>query len=415
MRFRRRVRVFPGLTLNFSGSGISATVGVPGLSVNMGRQGTFLNTGLPGTGLYNRQRIGARPPGNRSGSRSTTSARSNSSSRTGFNAAGSGSASTSHNPSPAEPAQLPGSAYVPYASEKTIGSAPMSALRSAGLEPLREQLEACYRERRELLQLHSQAEQELERWRKRRSLARWLLLGWVMPVFTRKINEAEEDRDALREQINACAVDLQCQHSPEMETAYQSLCQAFDGLARSGTIWDVTGEVPLDNTLTRTPQDTFTRRFAVQWKRTPLSILRCAHEALLVENANGEDILIYPGFFLLFNEEREFALIDLRELELQLDLVRFIEEGPVPPDARVVDHTWTRVNKDGSPDRRFRDNPRLPICLYVRLTWRSQGGLHETYLCTDGISAADFMGAFAEYQQLMPPWPVSETGPEQPA
>src|SRR5690606_39308372 len=60
MRFRRRVKLFPGVRLNFSLSGISTTIGVPGLSVNIGKRGTYLNTGIPGTGLYSRQKIGGR-------------------------------------------------------------------------------------------------------------------------------------------------------------------------------------------------------------------------------------------------------------------------------------------------------------------------------------------------------------------
>lgn len=46
MRFRRRVKLFPGVTLNFSKTGISTTVGVPGASLNFNKHGTFLNTSL---------------------------------------------------------------------------------------------------------------------------------------------------------------------------------------------------------------------------------------------------------------------------------------------------------------------------------------------------------------------------------
>lgn len=52
MRFRRKAKLFPGVYLNFSKSGISTTIGVPGASINLGKQGTYLNTGIPGTGLY---------------------------------------------------------------------------------------------------------------------------------------------------------------------------------------------------------------------------------------------------------------------------------------------------------------------------------------------------------------------------
>lgn len=62
IRFRKRIRLAPGIHLNLSGSGLSMSVGPRGASMTFGgRGGTYLNTGIPGTGLYSRQRIGASP------------------------------------------------------------------------------------------------------------------------------------------------------------------------------------------------------------------------------------------------------------------------------------------------------------------------------------------------------------------
>ncbi|MBI5430358.1 MAG: DUF4236 domain-containing protein [Nitrosomonadales bacterium] len=59
VRFRRSIKLAPGLRLNFSGSGVSLSAGPRGASVNFGSRGTFVNTGIPGTGLYSRSRLGA--------------------------------------------------------------------------------------------------------------------------------------------------------------------------------------------------------------------------------------------------------------------------------------------------------------------------------------------------------------------
>jgi hypothetical protein len=50
-RFYRRVRLAPGLTLNLSKRGVSASVGVRGAHVTVGRSGVRETVGLPGTGL----------------------------------------------------------------------------------------------------------------------------------------------------------------------------------------------------------------------------------------------------------------------------------------------------------------------------------------------------------------------------
>ena len=53
-RFRKRIKILPGINLNISKSGMSFNVGVKGANVTFGPNGTYVNTGVPGTGLYRR-------------------------------------------------------------------------------------------------------------------------------------------------------------------------------------------------------------------------------------------------------------------------------------------------------------------------------------------------------------------------
>ena len=56
-RYRKRIKILPGIHINISKSGISANVGVKGASVTFGPKGTYVNAGLPGTGLYRRDKV----------------------------------------------------------------------------------------------------------------------------------------------------------------------------------------------------------------------------------------------------------------------------------------------------------------------------------------------------------------------
>jgi hypothetical protein len=49
----------------------------------------------------------------------------------------------------------------------------------------------------------------------------------------------------------------------------------------------------------------------------------------------------------------------------------------VPKDATVTGSTWRYVNKKGGPDRRFKNNPEIPICAYEKLHVSSPTGLNE--------------------------------------
>ena len=50
-RFQKRVRVLPGITLNFSRKGVSTSIGRRGARVTLGHGKTRSTVGIPGTGI----------------------------------------------------------------------------------------------------------------------------------------------------------------------------------------------------------------------------------------------------------------------------------------------------------------------------------------------------------------------------
>jgi hypothetical protein len=57
VRFRRSIKVFPGVKINIGKRGISTSVGMRGAHLTFGKNGTYLSTGIPGTGLSQRTKI----------------------------------------------------------------------------------------------------------------------------------------------------------------------------------------------------------------------------------------------------------------------------------------------------------------------------------------------------------------------
>ncbi|WP_201771338.1 DUF4236 domain-containing protein [Pedobacter antarcticus] len=55
--YRRRIKIIPGVHLNFSKSGISTSIGIKGSNITFGKKGTYINTGIPTLGIYNRQKL----------------------------------------------------------------------------------------------------------------------------------------------------------------------------------------------------------------------------------------------------------------------------------------------------------------------------------------------------------------------
>jgi hypothetical protein len=62
-RFRRSVKIAPGLRLNFGKRGVSMSAGPRGAAVNIGSQGARVRTSILGTGIsYSQKLTGAREP-----------------------------------------------------------------------------------------------------------------------------------------------------------------------------------------------------------------------------------------------------------------------------------------------------------------------------------------------------------------
>lgn len=89
----------------------------------------------------------------------------------------------------------------------------------------------------------------------------------------------------------------------------------------------------------------------------------------------GRTVYLLPDRMLV-KDGRTYADVDYRSLQVDFRHERFIETGRVPRDAAVVDWTWRFVNKNGGPDRRFKDNARLPVMNYGQVEIRGSTGLH---------------------------------------
>lgn len=51
LRFKKSIKIFPGVRINLSKTGISTSVGVRGATINFSKRGTRATVGIPGSGL----------------------------------------------------------------------------------------------------------------------------------------------------------------------------------------------------------------------------------------------------------------------------------------------------------------------------------------------------------------------------
>lgn len=60
-RFRRSVKLFPGVRLNLGKRGASVSVGPRGAKLTIGPTGTRATIGIPGTGISYTEKVASRP------------------------------------------------------------------------------------------------------------------------------------------------------------------------------------------------------------------------------------------------------------------------------------------------------------------------------------------------------------------
>ena len=382
VRFQHRVQLFPGVRLNFSGGGLSVTLGVPGASVNVGQHGSILNLGIPGTGVSYRQRLGgpSRP------------------------------VEAPEHSSPQEPGfsgYRPRSAPDPLAPGATeIRSATVERLTSEDLAGLKRLLSEASSTRERLTREATAAvTARAEAWRTYQRSAKFplsLVSKRRLPGLQAAYEAAEEELAETVARLDGCRVAVDFAFDEAALTAWNALVAAHATLSRCSVIWDVTSEAAVDRVKTRSSASKAIQRRPIRLSRGGAPVVASSWAGLRIGNANGEDLEIFPGFCLIRQRGgSDFALLDLRELDLQVWRQRFVEDEQVPPDAAVVDTTWSKVNKNGERDRRFADNRQIPIMAYGQLAFRSRTGLHEEYMASSAEAAVAFGAAFAGMQQAL--------------
>jgi Protein of unknown function (DUF4236) len=381
LRFRRSMKLFPGVRLNFSGGGISTTIGVRGASVNLGKRGAHLNVGIPGSGLSYRTQIF--PTQNQP--------------------------SASDRRSPLNPASIPAVApalvpqQFPQVIEGEIRSADLSHLTSPGLEEFKRLINEATLRRMTLSQCVTDRGEELvESERSLRNAQRFLIrLFYSNNKTARLADNVREKRLNLREaqaDLAKCAIDVDFAFDQATFDAFAALLRVFDELRSSAFIWDITGSVDTNRVKERTLATQTVSRIPVKLALAKSEIIDSAYPALLFPNANGDDLYIYPGFVMTKSKGSDFALVDIRELNVLLRISRFVEEETVPPDSTIVDQTWKKTNKDGSPDRRFSDNYSIPIVKYGQLWFSSSTGLNEAFMFSSVAKTEAFIAGIDRYR-----------------
>lgn len=199
-------------------------------------------------------------------------------------------------------------------------------------------------------------------------ISEWIIISWLLLGIM--VTYAFSIRDILNK-----SVVLFYEFDSEMEFAYKQLHKTASKLAESAAVWHIesSGKVydkkyhaGASNLVSR--NKTFIKKASPPYVKTNIET---------VSIGVGRQILhFFPDRILVYDTEGVGA-VGYSDLSVDIAQSRFIEDESVPIDAKIVDRTWKHVNKNGGPDKRFKDNKELPICMYENITLSSKSGLNE--------------------------------------
>jgi hypothetical protein len=183
---------------------------------------------------------------------------------------------------------------------------------------------------------------------------------------------------------------------PAAASAWDELRAAFDNLQRVALIRNIAAEQR---------GDVDAKRNAGAGTLVSSTDIRCTVGMLPRVKSNVEVPVLPAGretlyFFpdrLIVTAAGQYGAVPYDILRAEASTTRVIEGSARPSDAEQVDTTWRFVNKSGGPDRRYRDNPQLPIYEYGVLDLESPSGLRERFHVSRAESAGAVAAAITAY------------------
>jgi hypothetical protein len=272
---------------------------------------------------------------------------------------------------------------------------------SKNFEELRNQITEVYNKRVALLNKLKSAKRKLFFL----SLIHYLSYLFVVGFFYKNIAEKRKEQQAkvgeIDEQLSDNFIKLEFADKSQLEKSWLNCIDAFEELMESEKIWDITYTEGVDKVKARTIAETATKRTLIKRKEGEIEFVKSDLTPLFLPNANGPDLFFFPTFLVLFKDNQKFGIFDLKEIKTTLRLFGYIEEGKVPNDTEVIDHTWKKSNKDGSRDKRFKDNYQIPIVKYGEMLFETESGLEESFFFSNFDAFTNFAKKYEYHVSLL--------------
>lgn len=228
--------------------------------------------------------------------------------------------------------------------------------------------------------------------------------GFISRLFVKKdtielmaldLQDKQKELENLHQQLSLLIIDVDSFNENLNKDIYNKLLESFKTLSNSNKIWNITSIVK-NIELKSSASNTVDRR-EVRCSTRHLEFIKSEFPAMHLQDNLGNDLYIYTAGIIHFNGKENISYNRFSELQFTFRQQRFIEPKiSVPADSKIVDYAWEKVNKDGTPDMRFKGNFQTPVVRYGYLNF-SINDVDEIYHVSNYESAEKFAEYFQEY------------------
>ena len=342
--FRKRKQLIPGVTLNFSKSGVSTTLGGRGLSLNLGKKGAVATASIPGTGVYYKKNL-----------------------------------SSKTRKSKPETQTLPSSQHESPVLE--LESA-LRLITSDSLLPIQLRLEETWLQKANIGSEYIKARSKRRWLGVKRILSILLIFGLFIKSLKIAHKKAIETEVQAKKEFDEFTIEPEFSMAPAVVETLDEIQDALAEIIQCHVTWEITSQ----NTSDRREQvkNRSYGNITTESVRINTGFSRCLlftddKEYLSFHLSDRAIIFFFPAFLILYRDTHDFALIDYADIETDYTNILKPERAGYPNDARFIEYTWDKVNKNGQPDKRFKDNRQIPVVEYLDLFLISQTGLSRGF------------------------------------
>lgn len=397
IRYRKRVKVAPGVYLNLSKTGVSTTIkAVKGVSVNIGKNGTYLNTGIPGTGLYSRNKI--------SSSNKTTTGDGGSAvvflgcgfvtciAVCGAVAAIRGLAdnpvwwiigaivcvfliiclvitefSERKDVSRKKKAE-------PFVWDTEIEKVSSVIADTKDVTGLMIEILKSYKDCL-LLGKQIEGEEKVLKFLKKKHKAKYNSL----------ITEKEKNIQDLHEQLEKTRFDACKEMSDVSIRSYEKMCNKFDQMMTACSVLLCNDKKNMD----------------VEFSHGVFDFIKCPVDVPVISITQLEEsIYLYPLFTLVAKSNTQFVLypIEKQSIDYMEISMGWMNSNDVPSDCTSVWRSYTYTKRDGTRDLRYSDNPIISCPHYGAIKWSFLDG---KILVSNNQSSREFVRMYSSFANLI--------------